>query len=54
MTHRTFVDTAFVVALVNQHDQYHAKALELSQKYENKPTIITDAVLLEMGALRDF
>jgi len=49
MTNRTFVDTAFVVALVNQHDQYHAKALELSKKYENKPTLITDVVLLEIG-----
>ena len=46
---RTFVDTAFVVALVNQNDQYHPKAVELSKKYENKPLIITDVVLLEIG-----
>ena len=46
---RTFVDTAFVVALINQNDQYHARAIELSKKYEGKPLLMTDVVLLEIG-----
>ena len=46
---RIFVDTAFVVALVNQKDQYHDQALELSRKYENTPLLMTEAVLLEIG-----
>ena len=46
---RTFIDTAFVVALVNHKDQYHDQAVELSKKYENDPTLITEAVLLEIG-----
>ncbi len=46
---RTFVDTAFVVALVNQNDQFHAQAAELSKKYENEPLIMTDMILFEIG-----
>ena len=46
---RTFVDTAFVVGLVNQKDQYHDLAMELSKKYENAPLLITEAVMLEIG-----
>lgn len=46
---RIFVDTVFVVALVNQKDQYHDQALELSRKYENAPLLMTEAVLLEIG-----
>jgi len=46
---RIFVDTAFVVALVNQKDQYHDQALELSRIYENTPLLMTEAVLLEIG-----
>lgn len=46
---RTFVDTFFVVALVNERDQYHEKAVELSLEYERKLVLTTDAVLLEIS-----
>ncbi len=46
---RVFIDTVFVVALINQKDQYHYQALELSRKYENVPLLITEAILLEIG-----
>lgn len=46
---KTFVDTLFVVALTNQRDQYHTKAVELSAKYGDKRLLVTDAVLLEIG-----
>jgi predicted nucleic acid-binding protein len=46
---RIFIDTLFVVALINPRDQYHAKATELAAKYENYPFLVSDAVLLEIG-----
>ncbi len=46
---RIFVDTEFVFALVNQKDQHHDQALQLSRKYENAPLLMTEAVLLEIG-----
>ena len=49
MRSKTFVDTLFIVALINKRDQYHQKALELSEEYENYPLITTDAVFLEVG-----
>ena len=46
---QTFIDTLFVVALINPRDQYHAKAAALAAKYENSRLLTTDAVLLEIG-----
>ncbi|MSP12567.1 MAG: PIN domain-containing protein [Chloroflexi bacterium] len=44
-----FVDTSFVIALINERDQYHAQALELADKVDGQSLLITDAVLLEVG-----
>lgn len=49
MPNRIFVDTSFVLALINERDQYHGQAENLSYKFENSPLITTDAVLLEIG-----
>ncbi len=49
MSRKIFVDTLFVVALLNQRDAYHHKASELADVFENQPLVITDAVLLEIG-----
>ncbi|MCG6136277.1 MAG: PIN domain-containing protein [Nostoc sp. LLA-1] len=46
---KIFVDTLFVVALINQRDQYHQRASELADSLENQLLITTDAVLLEIG-----
>ena len=46
---RVFIDTSFVVALVNEKDQNHARASELSETLDGQPLITTDAVLLELG-----
>ena len=46
---KTLIDTSFVVALVNSKDENHERALELSFDFNRKQTIITDAVLLEIG-----
>src|SRR6185295_12154375 len=46
---KLFVDTSFVIALLNEKDQYHNQAEALSYKFENFPLITTSAVLLEIG-----
>ena len=46
---RLFIDTLFVVALINPRDQYHEIALKLSTDYEGYPLLTTDCVLLEIG-----
>lgn len=49
MATRTFLDTLFVIALLNQRDQYHERAAELAIRYEGTQFLTTDAVLLEIG-----
>jgi uncharacterized protein len=49
MPNRIFVDTSFALALINERDQYHDQAENLSHRFENSPLITTDAVLLEIG-----
>jgi predicted nucleic acid-binding protein len=44
-----FVDTLFVVALINRRDQYHDRAEELANRYEGQEFLTTDAVLVEVG-----
>ena len=49
MPEKIFVDTAFVLALVNERDQYHERAQELADFLDGQELLITDAVLLEIG-----
>ena len=49
MSSRIFVDTLFVVAQINQRDQYHEMASALADQFEGYPLLVTDAVLLEIG-----
>ena len=49
MPNRIFVDTVFVIALINQRDQYHQQASELADRFGGYPLLTTDAVLLEIG-----
>jgi hypothetical protein len=46
---KIFVDTLFIIALINKRDQYHPKALQVAQQYQNYPLITTDAIFLEVG-----
>ena len=46
---QVFVDTFFIVALINQRDMYHDRALELAAEFDGQPLVTTDAVLLEIG-----
>jgi len=49
LTNRIFVDTLFVIALINRRDQYHRQAPELAEELEGRPLLVTNAVLLEIG-----
>ena len=49
MSNKVFIDTQFVIALINQRDENHKQASELAEKYENQPLLTTDGVLLEIG-----
>jgi predicted nucleic acid-binding protein len=49
VSNRIFVDTLFVIALINRRDQYHQQALDLAEQFEGSPLLVTDAVLLEIG-----
>jgi predicted nucleic acid-binding protein len=49
VSNRVLVDTAFVIALINRRDQFHPQALELADRFEGHPLLVTDAILLEIG-----
>jgi len=49
LNNKIFMDTGFVMAVVNDKDQYHPDAVKLANRFRNYPTVITDAVLLEIG-----
>jgi uncharacterized protein with PIN domain len=49
MSRTTFIDTQYVVALVNERDQFHEGAVEISRFYVGHSLVTTDAVLLEIG-----
>jgi uncharacterized protein len=47
-----FVDTGYIIALINPNDTHHQEARHWSNKYDRHPIITTDAVLLEIGIAR--
>lgn len=47
---RIFLDTAFVIALLNRRDKYHDRARSLLSQVRNASEVfITEAVLVEIG-----
>ena len=44
-----FIDTSYVVALVNQKDQNHRLASDLAETFIEQRLVTTDAILLEIG-----
>lgn len=44
-----FIDTAFVIALINRRDKYHPQAQALVKQYTGRSLLVTDSVLLEVG-----
>ncbi|MBK1704627.1 type II toxin-antitoxin system VapC family toxin [Halochromatium glycolicum] len=49
MPEPVFIDTGYILALVNEADQHHAEALAFSERFDGQPVVVTDAVLLEIG-----
>lgn len=49
MSENIFIDTGFVIALINKRDRYHKQARILADQYDRQPLLITDAILLEIG-----
>lgn len=49
MPESVFVDTGYILALVNENDQHRAEALALSERFDGQPVVVMDAVLLEIG-----
>jgi predicted nucleic acid-binding protein len=46
---KTFIDTLFVIALVNERDRHHERALQLASSFQGHSFVVTDAILLEIG-----
>jgi predicted nucleic acid-binding protein len=46
---RIFLDSAFLIALINHRDRFHLQARVLGDAYDRVPVLTTDAVLLEVG-----
>ncbi len=46
---KLLVDTSFIVALVNERDQYHKQAIKLADHYDGQELVVTDGVLLEIA-----
>lgn len=44
-----FIDTSFIIAWINPHDQLHRKALKLIDEFQDEPWLTTDCILLEIG-----
>jgi predicted nucleic acid-binding protein len=44
-----FLDSSYVIALVNKRDQYHAQASEVARILGESLLVTTDAILLEVG-----
>lgn len=49
MPDSVFVDTGYILALVNENDQHHTEAVALAEQFDGQPIVITDTVLLEIG-----
>ena len=49
MAIKIFVDTSFIIALVNVRDQYHEQAVAMADEYESQFLVVTDAVMLEVS-----
>lgn len=44
-----FIDSAYVIALVNRRDKYHPEAVSLAHRYNKRKFVVTDAILFEIG-----
>lgn len=43
------IDTAYVIALINRRDRYHAQAQQLARQLAGHSLLVTDSILLAVG-----
>lgn len=48
-SHKIFIDTSYVIALINKKDQYHSIAESLVNIYDEHNFMISDCILLKIG-----
>jgi uncharacterized protein len=49
MPNKIFLDTSFVIALINDRDENHEQAQALAWIYDGEELLTTEAILLEIG-----
>ena len=49
MKNQIFIDSVFVIALINKRDEHHEQAVRLARQIRGQPLLVTDAILLEVG-----
>jgi predicted nucleic acid-binding protein len=45
MGERIFVDTVYILALINKRDQYHSEAIRLADEIQDQNLVTTTAVM---------
>lgn len=46
---QVFIDTSYIIALINEKDNYHKKAIDLADIYDGFNMIISEPILLKIG-----
>ncbi|AFZ58449.1 type II toxin-antitoxin system VapC family toxin [Anabaena cylindrica FACHB-243] len=46
---RYFLDTSFIIAIINERDQYHQTANDLANYYDDSFLVTSDAIILEIA-----
>jgi uncharacterized protein len=46
---KIFIDTSYIIAIINERDQYHNQALNLANLYLDHPIVVTDSIILEIA-----
>ena len=42
MSNPIFIDTGYIITLINERDQYHAQAMELARRFAGQPLTTTE------------
>jgi predicted nucleic acid-binding protein len=43
-----FVDTSFIIGLINTKDQWHNKAMKIAQKIEKEKKVVSNVIIIEV------
>lgn len=48
-SNQVFIDTSYIIALINEKDNYHKQAIALADIYDSACLVISEPILLETG-----